>query len=123
MSKIYAFDLDDTLCYRDKNSSHVGVEKYRYCKPIPQMISRVNELFDLGNTIYIYTARGMETFNGDVEKCKSELYELTLESLKNWGVKHNGLIMGKINYDYLIDDKSIGHTLINEFINNKDKFN
>lgn len=118
MSKIYAFDLDDTLCYREKSFDYMGPKKYNHCKPIHKMIDKLNQLYDKGNKIYIYTARGMETFNGDVDKCKSELYDLTIQSLNDWGVKHHGLIMGKINYDYLIDDKSIGYQTIEEFLNN-----
>ena len=107
MSKIYAFDLDDTLCYRDSNLEHLGPEKYKFCKPIPHMIDIINKLFDEGHTIYIYTARGMSQFNGDLVKVYNNLYVLTIESLKEWGVNHHGLIMGKLHYDYLIDDKVI----------------
>jgi hypothetical protein len=59
----------------------------------------------------------MSQFNGDVNKIISELYVLTLESLKEWGVKHHGLIMGKIHYDLLIDDKSLGKDNFDKFIN------
>ena len=119
MSKIFAFDLDDTLCFRDKNLEHLGPKKYLHCVPIQSMIDIVNKLYDDGNTIYIYTARGMGQFNGDVERCKSELYEITLNSLCEWGIKHHGLHMGKLHYDYLIDDKSIGLNTIDDFIHGK----
>jgi len=112
MSKIYAFDLDDTLCYRERGFEHLGPEKYKHCHPIPEMIERVNTLYDDGNTIYIYTARGMAQFGGDLLKVYNNLYVLTLDSLKEWGIKHHGLIMGKLHYDFLIDDKAIS---INEF--------
>jgi hydroxymethylpyrimidine pyrophosphatase-like HAD family hydrolase len=115
--KIYAFDLDDTLCERNTNYEHLGVDKYRFSRPIPEMINKVNELYDKGHTIYIYTARGMSQFNGDVNKIISNLYVLTLNSLDEWGIKHHGLIMGKIHYDFLIDDKSIGKDSFDKFIN------
>ena len=115
--KIYAFDLDDTLCERDEGLEHLGVDKYKHSRPLPKMINKVNELYDNGHTIYIYTARGMSQFNGDVNKIISELYVLTLDSLKEWGVKHHGLIMGKIHYDLLIDDKSLGKDNFDKFIN------
>lgn len=107
MSKIYAFDLDETLCYREKGVEHLGVEKYNYCFPIYEMINRVNKLYDEGNTIIIYTARGMSQFNGDVHKVYSNLFNITVESLKYWGVRYHTLVMGKPHYDYLIDDKSL----------------
>ena len=105
--KIYAFDLDDTLCYRDSNLEHLGPEKYKHCKPIPEMIDKLNKLYNDGHTIYIYTARGMGQFKGDLVKVYNELYVLTLESLKEWCIKHHGLIMGKLHYDVLVDDKAI----------------
>ena len=107
MSKIYAFDLDETLCYREKDVEHLGPDKYSYCHPIQPMIDKLNRLYDEGNTIYIYTARGMGQFNGDLIKVYNHLYVLTLDCLKKWGINHHGLIMGKIHYDYLIDDKAI----------------
>ena len=71
------------------------------------MIDVSNNLYDKGHTIYIYTARGMNMFNGNVKDIYINLYDLTLNSLKKWGVKHNGLYMGKIHYDLLIDDKAL----------------
>lgn len=107
MSKIIAFDLDDTLCFRDPKFEHLGFEKYKFCEPIPEMINKLNKLYDEGNTIYVYTARGMATFKGDTMKIYNALYCMTLESLKEWGIKHHGLIMGKLHYDLLIDDKAM----------------
>ena len=106
--KIIAFDLDDTLCTRPTDKEGLGIEKYHYCEPIKEMIELSNSLYDKGHTIYIYTARGMHTLNGDVGEIYAKLYDITLDSLKKWGVKHNGLYMGKMHYDLLIDDKAMG---------------
>tara|TARA_R110000822_G_scaffold95140_2_gene217752 strand:+ start:5764 stop:6153 length:390 start_codon:yes stop_codon:yes gene_type:complete len=102
-SKIIAFDLDDTLCYRE--TKKIGIEKYYECKPIPEMIAVANSCYDDGASIIIYTARGMSTFGGDVSLIYSNLYELTSRQLKEWGVKYDQLVMGKLHYDLLIDDK------------------
>ncbi len=104
-SKIIAFDLADVLCSRDPQLT--GVEKYQHCKPIPEMIRIANQCYDQGMYIKIYTARGMCTFNGDVSQIYSHLYELTIDQLKRWGVKYHQLVMGKIHYDVLIDDKAL----------------
>ena len=114
---IYAFDLDDTLCTRNPNLEHLGPNKYKHCVPVKNMIDKLNKLHDEGHTIYIYTARGMGQFNGDLVKVYNNLYVLTLDSLKEWGIKHHGLIMGKLHYDLLIDDKSIGKSEFDQFIN------
>jgi len=105
MSKIIAVDLDDTLCKRPNNVEHLGIKKYTYCEPIQNTIDIINTMYDNGNTIIIYTARGMSTFGGDVNLVYSNLYELTIKQLLNWGIKYHQLIMGKIHYDLLIDDK------------------
>lgn len=113
---VYAFDLDDTLCIRDKKFEELGVGKYKYCIPLPEMVNKLNRLYEQGHTIYIYTARGMSQFNGDVAKVYNQLYTLTLNSLEEWGVKHHGLVMGKLHYDLLIDDKAIGKNQFSKFV-------
>ena len=116
MSKIYAFDLDDTLCFRPKEVESLGVEKYKHCLPIQEMIDICNRLYDEGNTIYIYTARGMSTLNGNLEEINTILYPQTYEDLKKWGVKFNKLIMGKLHYDLLIDDKAMDIETAKKFL-------
>jgi len=111
--KIIAFDLDDVLCR--KKTDKVGVSKYLECEPIPEMINIVNECYDKGMEIKIYTARGMETFSGDVSKVYAQIFEMTTQQLQRWGVKYTQLVMGKANYDLLIDDKSIDSREIKSF--------
>ena len=76
-----AFDLDDCICSRPDNIEHLGAEKYNHCKPINSMIEIVNECYNQGHHITIYTARGMTTFSGDVNKIYSELYNITINHL------------------------------------------
>jgi len=112
---ILAFDLDDCICKRPKNLEHLGSNKYNYCEPITDMVNLVNECYNKGHYIKIYTARGMTTFNGDVNKIYGELYDLTVNDLKKWGVKYHKLIMGKEHYDLLIDDKVINSLDVKSF--------
>lgn len=104
-NKVIAIDLDDTLCTRPKNVEHLGKVKYKHCTPVQNMIDVVNKLYEEGNTIHIYTARGMHQFNGDVGAVYDNLYTTTLQQLREWGIKHHRLVMGKLPYDLLIDDK------------------
>ena len=116
-NKIIAFDLDDVLCFRTSNET--GIDKYHTCYPNNEMIEIVNKYYDSGATIKIYTARGMTIFGGDVNKIYSNLYNLTLNQLKNWNVKFHELVMGKLHYDLLIDDKvlnSLNIEKIGDFI-------
>jgi hypothetical protein len=47
----------------------------------------------------------MSQFKGNVALIYSELYSKTIQQLNRWGLKYDQLVMGKIHYDLLIDDK------------------
>ena len=53
----------------------------------------------------------MDIYNGDVNLIYENLYDLTYSSLVEWGVKFHRLVMGKLSYDLLIDDKAISSYL------------
>jgi histidinol phosphatase-like enzyme len=103
--KTIAFDLDDVICYRSSKYEHLGPNKYDYCEPDQSVIDLVNSLHNDGHKIVIYTARGMSQFKGNVALIYSELYFKTIQQLNHWGLKYDQLVMGKIHYDLLIDDK------------------
>ena len=103
--KVIAFDLDDVLCQR--NIENNTIEKYALCEPIQRNIDIVNNLYDNGYKILIYTARGMITLKGDLNKIETVLRDITEKQLSKWGVKYHKLHMGKIFYDVLIDDKAL----------------
>jgi CMP-N,N'-diacetyllegionaminic acid synthase len=105
--KTIAFDLDDVICYRPKGYEHLGPNKYDYCEPDQTIIDLVNSLYEDGNKIIIYTARGMSQFKGNVLLIYSKLYSKTIQQLDGWGLKYDQLVMGKIHYDLLIDDKAL----------------
>ena len=105
--KTIAFDLDDVICYRPKGYEHLGPNKYDYCEPDQSVIGLVNSLYEEGNKIVIYTARGMSQYKGNVTLIYSELYSKTIQQLNDWGLKYDQLVMGKIHYDLLIDDKAL----------------
>jgi len=100
MIKKYCFDLDNTLCRTEGRD-------YANSTAIQHRIKKVNRLFDSGNHILIYTARGMGYFSGNLELIEKEYRELTENQLKNWGVKYNFLKFGKPSYDLIIDDKNL----------------
>jgi CMP-N,N'-diacetyllegionaminic acid synthase len=112
--KTIAFDLDDVLCWHSPEYDKLGVDKYLYCEPIDSAIDMVNEYFDSGNKIVIYTARGMSICKGDVHLVYDTLYNLTYDQLLDWGVKFHRLVMGKLSYDLLIDDKVMNSHFANK---------
>ena len=110
--KTIAFDLDDVICYRIKGYEHLGPQKYDYCQPDLEVIDLINNLYEDGNKIVIYTARGMTQYNGNVALIYSELYSKTIKQLNDWGLKYDQLVMGKIHYDLLIDDKALNSSIV-----------
>ncbi len=95
-TKTIYVDIDDTICYY-KNSE----DKTNYNKALPykDRINKINKLFDKGNTIIYWTARGTVTGINWLEVTKNQLTE--------WKCRYTRLKMGKPFYDLFIDDKNI----------------
>ena len=85
-------DVDNTIC-------HTQGTDYPNAKPNPENIKRFNELYDKGNTIVYWTARGM--------KSGLDWRELTEKQFKEWGVKYHQLRLDKPPFDVFIDDRVI----------------
>lgn len=86
-------DIDNTIC-KTKDTSN-----YSKSKPIKKNINKANKLYDEGNTIIYWTARGCVT--------GINWRKITEKQLKDWGVKYHELKMDKPYYDIFIDDKNI----------------
>ena len=99
--KIICIDLDNTIC-RTRNND------YKNSKPIKQVISLINNLYEKGHIIKIFTARYMGRSGDNRTKAIKLGYKKTIKQLIAWKVKFHILIMGKPSYDILIDDKAIG---------------
>jgi len=85
-------DIDNTIC------KTTGAD-YENSTPISQNIEKINRLYEKGNKIYYWTARGSLT--------KIDWFELTQKQLINWGCKYHKLSVGeKPPYDLLICDKT-----------------
>lgn len=95
MTKVYIIDIDDTICYTPKYN---GKARYDLSSPLYDRIAKVNELFDDGNTIIYWTARGSSSGEDHTE--------LTHTQLSSWGVKCHDIRLGKPSYDIWVDDKA-----------------
>ena len=98
-SEVYVIDIDGTIC----NNTYGAYEK---ADPYPERIDRINHLYDEGNIIIYYTARGMGRFEGDQIKVNEVFYEFTRKQLEIWGCKYHELRLGKLSYDHFICDKA-----------------
>lgn len=89
-------DIDNTICRTAESSDPA---RYQASTPIPEKIAYINTLYDEGNQITYWTARGNSS--------GADLRELTESQLQAWGCKYHALRMGKPSFDLLIDDKTM----------------
>jgi len=81
-------DMDGVLCENTR-------KLYKYKKPYPNQIRRLNFLYSQGNKIILFTSR------------KSMFRNSTVKWLTRWNVKYHKLIMDKPKANFYIDDKSV----------------
>ena len=91
--KTYIIDIDGTICHHEDETA-----SFEHGQPIKERIEFFNKLYDDGNTIIYWTARG--AWSG------KDHSELTKKQLDEWGVKRTELRMNKPAYDYWIDDRA-----------------
>ena len=86
-------DIDETICFYE------GERDYNLAKPSLENIKKINILFEKGNEITYWTARGKVT--------KIDWFDTTKKQLDEWGCKYHKLVVGeKPAYDLLICDKT-----------------
>jgi len=100
--KQFVFDIDGVIALKREDLD------YGQALPNEIMIAIVNQLYDMGNRIVLFTARGYVT--------GIDWFPVTEKQMKDWGVKYHELKMGKPNADFYIDDKFLDmNFLYNEF--------
>lgn len=98
-------DIDDTICTTYNRDFENSI-------PNIPVINKINELYDKGIEIVLYTARGGKSCKTLEEKIE-KYGKITKEWLTKNGVKYNQLLFGKMNADYYVDDKNLS---IEEFL-------
>ena len=86
-------DIDETIC------NYSGDREYDLAEPIFENIDVINKLYEEGNEIVYWTARGTTT--------GIDWTGLTTKQLNQWGVKYTKIQLGKPYYDLFICDKAI----------------
>ena len=56
--KVIYVDIDETICNRESSTDFGTTHDYTKAKPIQNNIDKINQLYDQGNTIVYWTARG-----------------------------------------------------------------
>lgn len=93
-NKVIYVDIDETICITPDNP-----RIYEESLPIRENINKINDLYDKGNRIVYWTARG--------SRSGIDWYDLTKKQLVEWGAKHHDLRLDKPYYDMFIDDKNL----------------
>ena len=88
-------DIDGTICTQDNMNDSGG---YKNAQPRHEQIYKINKLYDKGNTIIYWTARGTVT--------QIDWFDLVKSQLTSWGCRYHDVRVGKPQYDLWIDDKS-----------------
>jgi len=101
-NKRFVFDIDGVIARLEPNN------EYDNAKPNENMIAVINKLFELGNYIVLYTARGYVT--------GIAWSATTKKQLESWRLQYHELHFGKPNADYYIDDKMIDMGLLLQLI-------
>ena len=97
---IYVFDIDNTICKTEGSNYHQSVAWV-------DRIAEINDLYDSGNTVIYFTARGMGRTNNNVLEAHKLLYDFTKKQLDEWGARYTTLMLGKPAADVYVDDKGI----------------
>jgi len=95
--KVFCFDIDRTLIQDVLLSPNPIINNIDYC----------NYLYDNGAKIILFTARGMLSYNGNIQQIEHNLLPVIKKVIADCNIKHHELIIGKPYADYYIDDKSI----------------
>jgi len=86
-------DIDETICTKTDDGD------YSLAQPIVENIKKANRLYDNGNTVIYWTARGSVT--------GIDWREVTEKQFEKWKVKYHELRFGKPPYDLMICDKTM----------------
>lgn len=92
-NKTFVFDIDGVVAKLQKDLD------YALSEPNERMVKIINRLYDYGNKIVLFTARGYVT--------GKDWSQVTKEQMQRWGVKYHELKFGKPNADYYVDDRMI----------------
>lgn len=105
--KRLVIDLDGTLC------EQVDLKNYFTAPPKIDVIKTVNQMWCDGWEVVIYTARGMNTYKGNLVDINKNLRDGTEKWLSENRVCYDELVFGKPFGDVYVDDKGV---CLHEFV-------
>lgn len=89
----FVFDIDGVVAFLSPENNYV------LAKPNIEIINKINDLYNAGHTIILFTARGSKT--------GIDWAATTEKQMREWGVRFHELRLGKPFADYYIDDRML----------------
>ena len=107
MHSTFVVDVDGTLCNAPLIEN--GSFDYKNAEPVPDVVQKVRDLYAQGHQIIIFTARGMRTYQGDVEQNKLHVLPILQSWLERNQVPYHQIQVGKPwgPNVYYVDDRCI----------------
>lgn len=102
-------DIDETICTTPPGDP----PDYSQAVPLPNNIEKINSCYQKEHEITYWTARGSSC--REDEEMQAFLYDLTVDQLREWNCLYSELLLTKMNYDVIIDDKSFNS--VDQFYN------
>lgn len=99
--KTFVVDLDGTICSQEEYNN------YKNADPKKDMIKKINGLWTEGHKIIIFTARGMNTHEGNIPIVEEHLRDITEKWLAQNRVCYDELRFGKPPAYKYVDDKAM----------------
>lgn len=102
--KRVVFDIDGVLCKKDEHKD------YADRIPHPGMVEQLQDYYEEGYYIILYTARNMNTHQGRIGKINANTAKTLLQWLDEHNIPHDEIYYGKpwCGHDgFYVDDKAI----------------
>ncbi|NLO09338.1 MAG: hypothetical protein GX129_05650 [Clostridiales bacterium] len=97
----FVFDIDGVIANQAKDNN------YELAEPNIPMINIINKLYDMGNYIVLFTARGYVT--------GIDWSSVTKDQMSRWELKYHELHFGKPNADYYVDDRMLSLEMLYKY--------
>lgn len=101
----FVFDIDGTLCpVKSKD------QKYEDLVPYPEMIEKLRYYKANNARIVLYTARNMNTYNGNLGLINKHTAAVLSKWLEKWDIPYDEIVYGKVwpgHKGFYVDDRTI----------------
>lgn len=104
-NQTFVFDIDGVIATKNVELN------YEKVLPDKEMIEIINYLYNQGNEIILFTARGFKT--------GIDWKTVTQKQMNNWGVRYSRLMFGKPAGDYYVDDHNLDVSVLKQIMRMK----